>query len=458
MTALIDDRPEEPAQALPWSCEAEQSVLGALLINNQAYDRVADLLKRESFFGANHGDVWDAITRLLLTRKPADVVTVGDALTTEKLQEVGGYSYLNELAQCVPSAANIRRYAEIVAERAAHRSLMQTADEALTVSRGEGTFEDKLDQVGSLFATLRQVGQRSRPSYIADLLGSRCDYYNDLAAGNVQPGLSTGIPDIDRAIGGGMRPGKVIVLAARPGVGKTSLAMQILLHVAKSGETAAMLSQEMEKAELADRLVANEGSIGYGRLCDGKLSDSEWSRLGPAMDALNALPLVIDDQAALTLHDIRTKAFGIKGLRVLAIDYLQLCAASKGASKHETRNDVISAISRGIKALAKDLGITVILLSQLNRDVERRATPEPNLADLRDSGAIEQDADAIAFLWRARSYQSHTIVAMSVPKCRQGQPGARLAMEFQGHYQRWKPSSEDVGHGTRAPAPDGFDS
>lgn len=443
MSAVMD-----PDQ-LPWSCEAEQSVLGGLLIDNEAWDKVADLLLTSSFFDARHADIFEAVGRLVNARKPADIVTVFDALAEAKREEIGGLAYLNQLVACVPSASNIRSYARIVAERAAQRALVQTADEALEVARGDGTVEDKTDRIGSLFATLREAGQRSKPTFIGDLLGRRCDHYNDLAEGKVQPGVGTGLPELDEALGGGMRPGKVIVLAARPGIGKTALALSILLHAAKHGHTGMLLSQEMERNELVDRAVANIGSIGYGRLISGKMSEPEWSRLGPAMDSLNQLPILLDDQAALTLHDIRTKAFGVKGLRILAVDYLQLCAAPKGSSRNETRNSVIEEISRGIKALAKDLGITVLLLSQLNRDVERRATPEPNLADLRDSGAIEQDADVIAFLWKVREYQTHKVVAMSLPKNRQARPGTRLALEFQGHYQRFVPSDEDLGASAR---------
>lgn len=456
MTDTFDPRPEEASVTLPWSCEAEQSVLGGLLIDNSAYHRIGDLLRRADFFDSRHGDIWDAIARLLLAAKPADVVTVFDALGPEKAAEVGSLAYLNQLAQSVPSASNIRRYAEIVRERSMHRALMRTADEALQVARGDESFAEKSDRIGSLFATLRETDQRSKPSFVSDLLMERVDHYNALAEGNVSPGLSTGLRELDAALGGGMRRGKVIVIAARPGVGKTSLAQQILLHAAQAGQTGLLLSQEMERTELVDRAVANLGEIGYGRLLNGKLSNPEWERLGPAVDKLAKLPFAIDDQAALTLHDIRTKAYGVPGLRLLAIDYVQLCAGPKNASRHETRNTVIEELSRGIKALAKDLGLTVLLLSQLNRDVERRASPEPTLADLRDSGAIEQDADVIAFLWRARAYETHKVIACSMPKNRQGAPGSRFAFEFQGHYQRWLDSDEEIGHGSSHHAAGGF--
>jgi replicative DNA helicase len=442
MTNAQDPRPDETV--LPWACEAEQCVLGALLIDPTAYDRAADLLRRQDFFDAGHGQIWDAISSLVLACKPVDVLTVFDRLGA-KAEEVGGLPYLNAISQSVPSAANLRRYAEIVREKAMHRALMQTADEALEVARGDGSFEDKSDRIGSLFATVRDAGQRSKPLFVHDMLAARVDHYNALAQGEVEPGISTGLQGLDDALGGGMRPGKVIVLAARPGVGKTSLAQQILLYAAEhSAAVGAIFSQEMERTELLDRAVSNLGAIGYGRLLNGKLTNPEWTRLGEAVDKLARLPFAIDDQSALTLHDIRTKAFGIKGLRLLVIDYVQLCAAPKGSPRNSTRNDVLTEISRGIKALAKDLGLTVLLLSQLSRDVEKRQNPEPTLADLRESGAIEQDADVVAFLHRVREYDSHRLIACTVPKNRQGKPGSKFGLDFEGHYQRWRDSAEKL--------------
>jgi replicative DNA helicase len=445
MSAIFDERPDEPAQPLPWSCEAEQAVLGGLLIDNEAWWKVADLLSLSDFFDIRHADVFSAIGRLISSCKPADVVTVFDALPADKREEVGGLAYLNALSQSVPSAANIRRYSEIVRERSMQRALLKTADEAVEIARGEGSVQDKQDSIASKFATLSQAGQRSKPAFVGDLLAERVDHYNALSEGNVAPGVATGLRDLDEALGGGMRPGKVIVIAARPGVGKTSLATQILLHGARAGHAGLLLSQEMERTEIVDRAVANVGSIGYGRIVTGKMSEPEWSRLGPAIDELNGLPLAIDDQAALTLHDIRTKAFAIKGLRLLVIDYAQLCAPPKGSPRNITRNTVIEELSRGVKALAKDLGATVLFLSQLNRDVERRSSPEPGMADLRDSGALEQDADVILFLWQVREYDTHRLIGCSLPKNRQAKPGKRFGLDFEGHYQRWKDTDDDIG-------------
>lgn len=445
---------------LPWSNEAEQSVLGSLLVDNSAWDRCADLLQRPSFFDVRHGAIFSTIGSMVLALSPADVVTVFERLQTEgKAEECGGLAYLNALAQSVPSASNIRRYAEIVAEKAAHRGLMQTADEALTVASGKGSYAEKVDLIATQFANLQQTGMRSAPVRVTDLLGQSCDRYNDLAAGNVPPGVSTGIAELDKALGGGLREGKVIVIAARPGVGKSSLSEQVLLSVAKAGHVSLFLSQEMERDELIDRAVSNLGSIGFTRLQNGKMTDAEWSRLGPAVDELDKLPLYFDDQAALTLQDIRAKAMSLRreGLRVMVVDYIQLCAGARG-SRGDNRNAEIEEISRGLKKLAKDLKLTVLVLSQLNRKVESRATPEPTLADLRDSGAIEQDADGIVFLWKVRVYDDRKLIALSVPKLRNGQDGTRLGLDFKGYYQRWQISSEDIESSSGFKSRGGFDS
>lgn len=444
---------------LPWSSEAEQSVLGGLLVDNRSWERVGHVLERASFFDAGHGEIFEVIGAMVLASKPADVVTVFERLQARgKAEECGGLSYLNDLAQSVPSASNIGRYAEIVAEKAMHRALMQTADEALEIASSSASVHDKADRIMASFSSLQARGQRSMPVSVHDLLGPRCDHYNDLASGNVPPGMSTGIPKLDEALNGGLRAGKVYVLAARPSVGKSSLAEALLLTCAKAGHAGLFLSQEMEKGELTDRAISNLGAIGFGRMQNGKMSSQEWSRLAPAVDELARLPLFFDDQPGLTLHDIRAKAASLRRekLKVLVLDYIQLCSGSK-TGRRENRNTEIEEISRGLKDLAKEQGLAVIVLSQLSRDVERRNSPKPTLADLRDSGAIEQDADVVLMLWKQREYQTHKVIGLHLPKNRQGRPGTELALEFQGHYQRWLESEEDTAHTGGAPGDGGFD-
>ncbi|TDP63159.1 replicative DNA helicase [Roseateles toxinivorans] len=449
-------REGETLQPVPWSREAEQSVLGALLLDSEAFDRVGDLVQVQSFFDVRHGAIFGAIAGMASSQKPADVVTVFEALSSAgKAEDCGGLSYLNALAQSVPSAANVRRYAEIVAERAADRKLRMVTDEAAGVAREGSPVAEKIDRIATMFAQLQQTGLRSRPVAAADLLPAQIDYLNALANDEILPGVQTHIQSLNEALGG-MAEGKVVVIAARPSIGKSSLAEDLLLHFAKTGHTSLFLSQEMEKRELMERALANLGHVDYSRLQAGKLQDHEWTQVTDAVEQLGRLPLYFDDQPALTLMDIRSKALHLakQGLRFLVVDYLQLCSGPAGA-RRENRNTEIEEISRGLKTLAKQMKLTVILLSQLNREVERRAVPEPTLADLRDSGAIEQDADAILFLWPARSeYVPGTprLIACTLAKGRQSsRAGTRLALEFQGAYQKWFESSEPIKHTTHSP-------
>lgn len=462
MSSTFDDldTATERLRAAPWSNEAEQSILGALLVDNAAWDRISDVLETEAFYAMQHRLIFDAIGVLIGSGKPADIVTVFERLQAgEKAEQAGGLPYLNALEASVPSAAHIRRYAEIVVDKALRRKLIAAGDEIRSAAADDGAATDIVDACVTKLDALQQAGQRGEVQGIDRILSGRMDHYNDLAEGKVPTGLSTGIPELDDALGGGMREGKVIVVAARPGVGKTALSLQILTHCAVSlDRTALMLSQEMENAELADRCVANIGRISYAHIVNGKFSDREWGNLAEAVDKLGNAPIHFDDQPALTLRDIRVKAFSLRrrGLRVMAIDYVQLCAGSK-TSRRENRNTEIEEISRGVKQLAKELGITVLLLSQLSRDVERRATPKPTLADLRDSGAIEQDADVVLMLWPVRHEGGDVTVGAYTPKNRQGKPNTEWTMKFQGYWQRFTEDIPDTAHRGLPQRQGGFD-
>lgn len=429
----------------PHNKEAEQSVLGGLLLDNTAWDRVGDLLVEADFYRHEHKLIFTAIGSLLNASKPADILTVLDQLQrVGKLDDAGGVGYLNELVQSVPSASNARRYAEIIRERAIERGLIAACDEAsaLAFSRAVPAGEaieravTAIERVGS-----RQM--RSAPVSIQDLVVRQLDHYSDLTEGATPPGWPTHIGALNEALNGGLRPGKVYVLAARPSVGKSSFAAQLGLHRARAGHGVLILSQEMESSEVTDRMVCCLGGVDYGRMQTGKFEQEDWTNVCEATELIRDLPLWIDDQPALTLSDIRAKAGSLRrhGLKVLVIDYLQLCASGE---KKDNRNAEVEELSRGIKALAKQLGLAVVLLSQLNRAVEKRGSPEPNLADLRDSGAIEQDADVVMFLWPVRQFTERSIVGMKLGKNRQGKAGVRIPLEFQGQFQRWWDSEADL--------------
>ena len=434
----------------PHSIEAEQSVLGGLLLNNSAWDCVADLLTETDFYRHEHRTIFAVIGTMITVNNPADVITVFERLQTlRKSDECGGISYLNALAQSVPSAANLRRYAEIVRERAIKRQIIAVCDEVATMAFGSADAQDVLDRAASTFGQLERAGERAAPRAIESLLASALDRYSDLADGKAIPALSTGVAPLDRLLNGGLRPCKVYGLAARPSVGKSAAGRYIGLHAAKRGAPTLLLSQEMPGDEVTDCVVAQVGGIDSERLQTGKLDDSDWSRLADAADEVRGWPFFVDDQGGLSLADIRAKARSIKGLQVLILDYLQL---SKSTLKNATTNDQVAEISKGLKALAMELKIAVVVLSQLNRDVEKRADREPQLSDLRDSGAIEQDLDVAAMLWTLREDDDGIrLVGWKIAKHRGGRKG-RFVMRFDAPRYRWHESAELI---DRAPTGSG---
>lgn len=432
--------------SLPWSCEAEQSVLGSLLIDNNALGTVGALVSESSFWHPPHRTVFNTISTLIRSGKPADTVTVFDHLQTiGSAEHVGGLAYLHQLAQSVPSASNCTRYAEIVADKALRRELLSAIDTANGLVRGAGSADEALDSVQSQLASLKRLRQGSEPRAIGELMTARVAVWEALQAGEQLPGVPTGLPQLDEALGGGIKPGKVIVLAARPSVGKTSLATQILLHVGGQGTPGLMLSQEMTSGELMDRAAAHLGSIRMDRLSAGRLDQADWSRVAEISDEAARLPVFIDDQPALTLLDMRAKARQVQrkgGLGLLVVDYLQLCSSAGAADR---RHHQIEQISRGIKTLAKELCVCVLLLSQLNRSGEGG---EPELQHLKESGSIEEDADVVVLLHPMGNEPDGSLLVLAkVAKNRGGRRG-RLALAFDGKTQRWKPSPSNVSRRT----------
>ncbi|MDP3822886.1 MAG: replicative DNA helicase [Burkholderiales bacterium] len=429
----------------PHSVEAEQSVLGGLLLDNRAWDRAGDLLVDSDFYRFEHRLIYAAIGGLISATKPADVITVFEHLErTGKDGDAGGKPYLNALAQSVPSAANMRRYAEIVRERAVQRATIAALDAALTSAWAsqEVDFATTLDQLTTELARLQRRHMNQAPRSIAEIAIARLDHYTDVQQGNVAPAWPTHIPALDRWLNGGVRPGSLIILAARPGMGKTSLAWSISKAFASDGLPVLFCSMEMTTEDIGDRAVSNAGRVSYGAILGGKMTDSDWGGASEGVELLARLPLFVDDQGALTLQQIRLKAKSIKGLRILVVDYLQLMATTR---RDRNRNAEIEEISRGLKALAKELGIVVLALSQLNRNVEARADKRPGLADLRDSGALEADADVVAFMWAVRSFagEGRKIVGFAIDKNRTGRIG-EVGLDFYGDTQTWAQSTADI--------------
>jgi replicative DNA helicase len=396
----------------PHSVEAEQSVLGGLLIDNGAWDRAADLLTESDFYRHEHRLVYAVIAALVQASKPADVVTVFERLQSHGQDaDAGGMEYLNALAQSVPSAANLRRYAEIVRERAILRKLIAASDEIATSAFNPAgrPVSKVLDDAEGCILKIGEEGSRQRNGFQAmnKLVLDLMDRVNELAdqEGDVT-GVRTGYYDLDK-LTTGLQRGDLLILAARPSMGKTAFALNIAEHVAVREELPVLVfSMEMGASQLALRLVGSLGRIDQQRLRLGKLKEEEWGRLPEAVERLGAAPIYIDETPALTVAELRARArrmsrqFGSLGL--ICIDYIQLMAGS--SSSEENRATELGEISRGLKALAKELQCPVLALSQLNRSVETRNDKRPLMSDLRESGAIEQDADVIMFIYRDEYY------------------------------------------------------
>uniref|UniRef100_UPI004048436E replicative DNA helicase n=1 Tax=Limnohabitans sp. TaxID=1907725 RepID=UPI004048436E len=420
----------------PHSIEAESSVLGGLLLDNGAWDRVGDLLADIDFYRHEHKLIYAAIGALINASKPADVITVNEQLQNQgKAEEMGGLGYLNSLAQYVPSASNIRRYAEIVRERSILRKLVSASDEIATnafnpqgkaIDRILDEAEQKIFNIGEEGSRMKQ-GFQSMDTLVVELMDrvqEMADNPNDIT------GVPTGFYDLDRMTSG-LQPGDMVVLAARPSMGKTAFAINIAEHVAlNEGLPVAVFSMEMGASQLAVRVVGSIGRIDQGHLRTGKLSDDEWPRLTEAIEKLRTVSLHIDETPGLTSSELRANARRLARqcgkLGLIVVDYLQLMNGSGGAGG-ENRATELGEISRGLKMLAKELQCPVIALSQLNRSVEQRTDKRPMMSDLRESGAIEQDADIIMFIYRDDYYNKDSkdpgVAEIIIGKQRNGPTG-----------------------------------
>jgi len=419
----------------PHSLEAEASVLGGLLLDNSAWDRVGDLLVDSDFYRHEHRLVYAVIGKLVGENKPADVITVHEELERSgKAGDVGGLAYLNALAQSVPSAGNIRRYGEIVRERAILRKLVAASDDIATSAfNPQGKAIDKiLDEAEARIFHIGEEGSRMKQGFapMSRLVVNLLERVQEMADNpNDITGVPTGFYDLDRMTSG-LQAGELIVLAARPSMGKTALAINIAEHVAlNEGLPVAVFSMEMGASQLAVRVVGSIGRIDQGHLRTGKLTDEEWPRLTEAIERLRTIELHIDETPGLTPAELRANARRLARqcgkLGLIVVDYLQLMSGT--ASADENRATELGEISRGLKALAKELQCPVLALSQLNRGVESRNDKRPLMSDLRESGAIEQDADIIMFIYRDDYYNKDSrepgVAEVIIGKQRNGPTG-----------------------------------
>lgn len=419
----------------PHSIEAEQSVIGALLRDNDAVDRLGDL-RTEHFYLGDHGVIFSELMKQLAAGKSCDVISMMVALDT-KIDGAG--AYLNKMAQSTPSSANIARYAAIVRDKAVKRALIalgrDTAEAAMT-SPDEATA--LVDLAASRLEKLAEARTAIEPVRASTELVAHINEIEKRMEGGGRA-ISTGYPVLDARLSGGMRAGDLIVLAARPKMGKTALALNIATKVAID-YSVLVLSMEMPKSQLHDRNLAGLGGIPLEHLLTPTMmTTQDWNSLTHATMRLQELNLYLDDQGGLRLIDVRLKAKLVKrkyGLDLMVVDYLQLMEG-----EGTNRNTQIEGITRGLKALAKELGVVILLLSQLNRNLEERPDKRPKPSDLRDSGSIEQDADAVVLLYRDEVYNPDTrdagVCEIDVALVRQGKPG-RVALTYEGEYTRFK--------------------
>ncbi|AEG69344.1 replicative DNA helicase [Ralstonia solanacearum Po82] len=440
----------ESLKVPPHSIEAEQSVLGGLLLDNAAWDRIADFINEFDFYRYDHRLIFHNIGKLISQAKPADVITVYEQLQAAgKAEEVGGLAYLNALAQNTPSAANIRRYAEIVRDRGVLRQLVTIADE---ISAGAFNPQGRdvrqlLDEAESKVFAIAEEGARGQKGFleIQPLLTQVVERIDELYHRDSQndiTGVPTGFVDLDRMTSG-MQGGDLIIVAGRPSMGKTAFSLNIGEHVAvEQGLPVAVFSMEMAGTQLAMRMLGSVGRLDQHRLRTGRLLDEDWPRLTHAIQKMNDAQLFIDETPALNPMELRARSRRLARqcgqLGLIIIDYLQLMSGSGGGG--ENRATEISEISRSLKGLAKELNCPVIALSQLNRSLEQRPNKRPVMSDLRESGAIEQDADVILFIYRDQVYnpdsQDKGTAEIIIGKQRNG-PIGTVRLTFLGEYTKF---------------------
>jgi replicative DNA helicase len=444
----------------PNSVEAEQSVLGGLLLENEALDRIADILNQADFYRHDHRLIYTHIAKLIEQNRPADIVTVAESLeNSAELSSVGGIAYLGALAQNTPTAANIRRYAEIVRERSIMRKLVEVGSgiaESAYNPQGRDA-QQLLDEAEAKIFQIAESGNRGSQGFVniqtlLPQVADRIDFlYQRENQGSVT-GVPTGFDDLDEKTSG-FQPGDLIIVAGRPSMGKTAFSLNIAENVALDTKKAvAVFSMEMGATQLATRMIGSVGRLDQHRMRNGNLEDEDWARLTTALGKLNDAPIFIDEGAGLSSFDVRARARRLHrqtgGLGLIVVDYLQLMAGTSGRAS-ENRATEISEISRSLKSLAKELEVPVVALSQLNRSVEQRPDKRPVMSDLRESGAIEQDADLILFIYRDEVYNPDSedkgTAEIIIAKQRNG-PIGRVRLTFLGQHTRFENFSSGNAH------------
>ncbi len=447
------DSAEQRLKVPPNSIEAEQSLLGGLMLDNAAWDKVADLVIASDFYRKDHRLIFTGISELAEASNPCDVVTLSEFLDNrDELEGAGGLEYLALLSNETPGAANVRAYAKILRERSTLRSLINAGNQisGSAYSTEGRTATDLVDEAERLVFDIAEKGSRGKVGFrpLKNILPDTVDRIDILhQSGGDITGISTGFTEFDK-LTAGLQPGELIIIAGRPSMGKSTLAVNIAENAAIGARVpTAIFSMEMPSQQLAFRMISSLGRVDQTHLRTGKFPDEDWSRINTAVQLMSDAPIFIDDSASLSPTEIRARARRLKrehGLGLIVLDYLQLMQVHGST---ENRATEISEISRSLKALAKELELPIIALSQLNRSVEQRTDKRPIMSDLRESGAIEQDADVIVFIYREEVYNADTprkgVADISIAKQRNG-PIGDFPLTFVGRFtkfENWAPDA-----------------
>ncbi len=441
------------AKIPPQNSEAEASLLGAILIDSDALVKIADIITVEDFYEDRHQRIFEAISTLYERRSPVDVLTISDQLKALGfLEAVGGAAYLTELTNFVPTAAHVEQYAEIVSQKALRRRLIRTSQDIVGLGYDEAkNLQELIEEAESKLFEVSQKHVKQDIASIENILADSFERLDELHKdkGKLR-GIPTGFKDLDAMLAG-LQRSDLFIIAARPSMGKTAFVLNLAHNVAVKAEQPVLIfSLEMGKEQLVDRMLARESGVDAWALRTGNLTDADFEKIGHAMGTLSEAKIYIDDTPGITVSDLRTKArreAHQHQLGLIIVDYLQLMSGGSRFSGDGNRVQEISEISRGLKGIARELNVPLIALSQLSRSVESRTPPHPQLADLRESGSIEQDADVVAFLYREDYYNPETdrknIMDIMIKKHRNG-PVGNVELYFDREKQRI--SSLDTKH------------
>lgn len=428
---------------IQFSTEAEQSVIGAILIKDSSIDEVGTL-KPDHFYIAAHREIYRVMLEMSMSGKRIDVITLAEAIQDAGQGEItGGLAYLGEIAANTPSARNIKRYAEVVQNKATERELLAAVGDIQAVVESVGTTRDKLNKAQALIMSIAESRQQKQPRIVSEALTDYLEQLERRHSGDAR-GIPTGLTDLDRMLSGGMQDGNLIIVAGRPSMGKSAFTNSVAINVAQDGSPVAIMSMEMTETEQIDRVVATLGRVRLQDVLDARLDGDSGERIFAAVAKLRELPLIIDDEAGMSAHEVMSKARQIKrkhGLRLLIVDALGLMDydANKAVSE-------LGQITKTLKGFAKEMNIPVMLLCQLSRKCEERTDKRPVMSDLRDSGNIEQDSDVVMMLYRDEYYRQDTpdkgVAELLIRKNRQGKVGT-VPLAFIGDQTRFESFAGD---------------